>query len=151
MPLAELVREAAEDAVYLAQPHGIRVALTSCDEASVTGDRHRLRQLLLILTDNAVKYNRPGGDVSIALRARGDTAEIEIVNDGEGIDAETGRKLFRRFVRGDNAKEKVEGCGLGLNIAQWIVKAHGGSIQLVSGPEGKTTSLVTLPTRATNE
>lgn len=54
-------------------------------------------------------------------------------------------KVFDRFARGRNAQEKAEGCGLGLTIAQWIVHAHGGTIQLLAEAPGKTTALVRLP------
>jgi signal transduction histidine kinase len=141
----ELVQEAAEEAVYLAQPHDVRVALDECDEAVITGDRHRLRQLLLILTDNAVKYNHPGGSVQISLRRSSDTALLRVTNDGDGLSPETQRRLFNRFVRGENAMGKVEGCGLGLSIAQWIVESHGGSIALSPEAGKRVTVQVRLP------
>ena len=119
--------------------------LDGCAEAVVTGDRHRLRQLLLLLADNAVKYNRAGGEIHISLRVQDGTAELRMTNDGGGITPETQRRLFDRFVRGENAKGKVEGCGLGLTIAQWIVHAHGGTIELVPESGEKTTALVRLP------
>ena len=145
VPFGELVQEAFEDALILAQPHRVQVTLDECADAVLTGDRHRLRQLLLLLADNAVKYNRPGGEIHISLCAQDGTAELRITNDGGGITPETQRRLFGRFVRGENAKGKVDGCGLGLTIAQWIVQAHGGSIQLSSEAGEKTTALVRLP------
>jgi two-component system OmpR family sensor kinase len=75
-------------------------------------------------------------------------AEFRITNDGDGISPETQRRIFERFVRGENAMGKVEGCGLGLTIAQWIVQAHGGSITLQPEPGGKTAVLVRLPLAA---
>ncbi|MGB8169444.1 MAG: HAMP domain-containing sensor histidine kinase [Chthoniobacteraceae bacterium] len=141
----ELVQEAFEDALILAPPQQVRVTLEACAAAPLTGDRHRLRQLLLILVDNAVKYNQPNGEIQISLREQDGTAELRITNDGGGITAETQRRLFSRFVRGENAMGKVEGCGLGLTIAQWIVQAHGGSIELRTEPGKRTTALVRLP------
>jgi signal transduction histidine kinase len=145
VPFDELVQEAFEDAGNLAQPQQVQVTLDECTAAPLTGDRHRLRQLLLILADNAVKYNRPGGEIHISLREHDGDAELRITNDGGGITPETQQRLFNRFVRGENAMGKVEGCGLGLTIAQWIVQAHGGTIEL--RPEGgdKTTALVRIP------
>lgn len=143
--LAELVRESFEDAQILAEPHGVAVTLGECREATVLGDRHRLRQLLLNLVDNAVKYNCANGSVTLALRRVDASAEIEITNTGDGIPPAMQARVFDRFVRGDNARAKAEdGCGLGLTIAQWIAQAHGGTIQLSSGP-GKTTATVRLP------
>lgn len=141
----ELVQEAFEDALVLAQPSGIQVTLEDCDDAVGTGDRHRLRQLLLTLTDNAVKYNRPGGTIAISLRKIDETAEVRITNTGEGIAQETLHNVFGRFVRGENANGKVEGCGLGLTIAKWIVQAHGGTIELLSEPDQRTAAVVRLP------
>ena len=143
--LDELVEESFEDAQHLALPHDVTVTMDDCDEVTVSGDRHRLRQLLLILTDNAVKYNRPRGTLSISLRNISGTAELRITNTGGSIAPKTLEKIFERFVRGENAQGKVEGSGLGLAIAQWIVRAHGGSIQLLSEPGEKFTALVKIP------
>lgn len=143
--LGELVQEAFEDALIMAQPQRVRVALDACADVQITGDRHRLRQLLLILTDNAVKYNRPDGEIHLSLCKRNSTAELRITNDGGGITPETQRRLFGRFVRGENAIGIVEGCGLGLTIAQWIVQAHNGAIELRAEAGGRTTVLVHLP------
>lgn len=104
-----------------------------------------MRQLLLILTDNAVKYNRPGGTVGISLRTDAAFAELRITNTGEGIAPGMEGRLFGRFVRGENAKGKVEGCGLGLTIAQWIVQSKGGTIELRSEPDHTTAVVVRLP------
>ena len=135
----------------LAQDAGVKVTLDACEEAVVFGDRHRLRQLLLILSDNAVKYNRAGGTVSIALRGDGGFAELRMTNTGDGIGREMEGRLFERFARGDNAKGKVEGCGLGLALAQWIVQSKGGTIALRSEPDGRTTVIVRLPVHAAKQ
>ena len=104
------------------------------------GDRHRLRQLLLNLTDNAIKYNHPGGAVAISLRRDGETAELRMANTGAGLAPELQPRVFERFFRGDASHNReVEGCGLGLSIAQWIVTAHGGAIQFDSEPGQLTT------------
>ena len=68
--LAELVRESFEDAQILAEPLQVNVSLVECAEVTITGDRHRLRQLLLNLVDNAAKYNSSGGSIVIGLRRR---------------------------------------------------------------------------------
>ena len=146
MRLDELVRDNFADAQILAEPHGIKVELANCEEISVRGDRHRLRQLLLNLADNAIKYNQPQGGVTMSLRRRGDFAEFTIANTGAGIPPEILPRVFDRFFRGDPAHEStIEGCGLGLSIAQWIVSAHGGTIQIESVPSKLTTVTVRLP------
>jgi heavy metal sensor kinase len=144
--LDELVRDNFADAQILAEPHGIQVELTSCEEISVRGDRHRLRQLLLNLADNAVKYNQPHGSVIMSLLKSGDMAQFKIVNTGTGIPPEILPRVFDRFFRGDPAHENtIEGCGLGLSIAQWIVSAHNGTIQIESVPSKLTTVTIRLP------
>jgi len=144
--LGALVRENLEDALVLAEPHNVQVALLACDELTVIGDRHRLRQLLLNLVDNAIKYNRPGGAVFISLRKADNTAELEIINTGKGVSPKMQSRVFERFARGENAQRSgVEGSGLGLSIVQWIVQAHCGTIQFTSEPDKQTSVVVRLP------
>lgn len=145
VPFGDLVQESYEDALIMAQPQCVKVTLDECADSLLMGDRHRLRQLLLTLVDNAVKYNRPNGEIHISLRKNDGVAELRITNDGCGIPTGTEQRLFGRFVRGENAMGKVEGCGLGLTIAQWIVQAHGGTITLSPEAGEKTTALVRLP------
>lgn len=147
--LDELVRDSFADAQILAHPKQINVTLGDCAEVMVSGDRHRLRQLLLNLSENAIKYNHPDGRVDIALKRNGGAAEFTIVNTGQGIPASVLPRIFDRFFRGDESRSReVEGCGLGLSIAQWIVKAHDGDIQIASVPDRLTTVSVKLPLQA---
>ncbi len=144
--LDELVRDNFADLQILAEPSGIKVELAACDEVSVHGDRHRLRQLLLNLADNAVKYNRPQGRVTMSLRRTDNCAEFKIANAGAGIPPEILPRVFDRFFRGDPAHNSaVDGCGLGLSIAQWIVAAHNGAVKIESEPDKLTTVTVRLP------
>jgi signal transduction histidine kinase len=144
--LDELVREACGDAQSLARPRGVQVSLGRCEAVTVTGDRHRLRQLLLNLCDNAVKYNRGGGTVTVALQRAGQMAELRIANTGEGIAPELLPRIFEPFFRGDAShSQRVEGCGLGLSIARWIVAAHGGTLRVESEPGKLTVATVRLP------
>jgi heavy metal sensor kinase len=150
--LDELVRDNFADAQILAEPQGIQVELAACEEITVRGDRHRLRQLLLNLADNAVKYNQPQGWVIMSLRRAGDTAEFAITNSGLGIPPEILPRVFDRFFRGDPAHSPaVDGCGLGLSIVQWIVSAHGGSVKIESVPSKITTVTVLLPLAQENK
>ena len=149
IPFHELVRDALDDALVLAQPHGVQAHLERCEPITVLGDRRRLRQLLLLLTDNAVKYNQPGGTVSFALRGQSDLALLTIANTGAGIPPAQLGRVFDRFFRGDASHNKdVDGCGLGLSIAQWIVKAHRGDLRFASEPGRLTTVTVSLPVSA---
>ena len=142
--LDDLVRDAAGDGEILAQPHGIHLSITQCDTATVRGDQHRLRQVLLNLADNAVKYNVPGGTVTFALRRSGDTAELTIANTGPGLPPDQQARLFEPFFRGDTA-HAIEGSGLGLTICRWIVTAHRGTIDITSEPGKMTVTTVRLP------
>lgn len=144
--LDELVGDCFEDAKILAQARNVQVCLGKVDVVTVSGDRHRLRQLLLNLTDNAVKYNVEGGVVNMQLRNVNGTAEFQIANTGPGIPMAMQQRVFERFFRGDSShNNSVEGCGLGLSIAQWIVYAHKGTVEVRSQPEPMTTFTVRLP------
>jgi signal transduction histidine kinase len=142
----EVARESFADTQILAQESGLRVELATCEETLVRGDKHRLRQMLLNLADNAVKYNEPGGTISMNLRRANDHAEFTIANTGPGISPERLPRVFDRFFRGDPShSSSVEGSGLGLSIAKWIVSAHGGTIEIRSDPAKLTTVKVCLP------
>jgi signal transduction histidine kinase len=144
--LDEIVRDAHADALILAEPQGIEVALSRCEEVTVSGDRHRLRQLFLNLVDNAVKYNQPRGSVRMTLHPASDAAEFTIENTGAGIRPESLLRVFDRFFRDDPThNHAVDGCGLGLSIAHWIVSAHHGTITVESLPSKLTTFTVRVP------
>ena len=148
--LATLLRECLEDAIVLAEPHNITVGITRCEETVVNGDRDRLRQLLLNLVDNAIKYNHPGGTVTLELQRRASRARLTIVNTGEPVPPALRLQAFGRFVRGESARRRgIEGSGLGLAICQWIVREHGGEIEMSSLPDGRTCVAVTLPSTTT--
>jgi len=143
--LDELVREACADAQVLGAQAGIDVQLARCDAATIFAERHRIRQLLLILTDNAIKYNKPGGFVSLEVELNG-TAELRVTNTGSGILPQEMPRVFERFFRGQHAETKyVEGCGLGLSIARSIALAHEGKIEAASKADGPTTFRVAFP------
>ena len=148
--LDELVRDAFADTEMLGRAQNITVELTACDEIVMQGDRHRLRQLLLNLTDNAINYNRPEGRVTISLAKNNGTAELTIANTGPGIAAEKLPRVFDRFYRCDAAhSSEVEGCGLGLSIVEWIVKSHRGEVTVESALGGWTTVRVRMPIHQT--
>jgi signal transduction histidine kinase len=143
--LSELVNDAVEDASLLAGPHGLTVEGQVPDEPCfIQGDRHRLRQLLLNLVDNAVKYNQKDGFVRIVMIPEGGGVSLEISNPGAAIPQELEGRVFERFFR---YEAKTEGSGLGLHICQWIVRRHGGDIALATGPDGVTHARVWLPWR----
>ncbi len=144
--LDELVRDAFADTEMLGRAQNIAVEMVACDEIAMQGDRHRLRQLLLNLTDNAIKYNQPAGRVTIKLTHENGAAELTIANTGPGIPAEKLPRVFERFYRCDDAHgSEIEGCGLGLSIVEWIVKSHRGEVKVDSIPHQWTTVKARIP------
>lgn len=142
----ELVRDSLADAEILGLAQRIKTSMPRCDAVAIRGDRHRLRQLLLNLTDNAIKYNQPDGVVELNLVRLPTQAVLTISNTGKGIPPTILPRVFDRFYRGDEShSSEIEGCGLGLSIVEWIVKAHNGSIQITSQPEKTTTVTVSFP------
>ena len=103
------------------------------DQVVVLGDADRLKQLILNLVDNAMKYTPAGGSVTLSLSKANSTANIEVSDSGVGIPAEDLPRIFDRFYRVDKARSRnLGGSGLGLSIAKWIVRAHGGEIRVES-------------------
>jgi signal transduction histidine kinase len=144
--LEELVMESFADAANLARAAAVRVALTGCESAPMFGDRRRLRQVLLNLCDNAVKYNVPGGRVTLELRRSAGEALVIFGNTGPGIDPAALPRVFEPFFRGDPShSSRIEGCGLGLSIARFIARAHHGDISITSKPGEWTSAELRLP------
>ncbi len=142
----EIVRDVFADAQILAKPAGLSVTLRACEPVTLRGDKHRLRQLLLNLADNAIKYNQSGGTVEFSLRHHDSNSELTITNTGQGIAPEILPRVFERFFRGDQAHNSaVDGCGLGLSIVHWITTAHDGSLKIESTPGQLTTVTVRIP------
>lgn len=144
--LHDLVRDLVEEANILAGGAGIVVTLSECEPVLVSGDRMRLRQVLLNLADNAVKYNERGGRIEMALQKSGDSAVFTIRNTGSALAPDLKARVFERFFRGDPAHGgAIEGSGLGLSIAKSIIEAHGGVIDYDVLPDRRTQVTVTLP------
>jgi signal transduction histidine kinase len=114
------------------------------------GDSDRLKQLMLNLVDNAIKYTPAGGTVSLSLSRQNGWAHLTVSDTGVGIPQEDLPHIFDRFYRVDKARNRLQGgSGLGLAIAKWIVQAHGGGIQVNSRVGEGTTFTVTLPVSQT--
>lgn len=145
-----LVREVYETAVILGEDAGLRLSLPTLESAVVMGDRTRLRQLLLNLVTNAIKYTPSGGRVEVSVTRRPDDEIAIVVRDtGIGISASDLPHVFDRFWRADRVRSRASergGFGLGLSISQWIVQAHGGSITVQSRLGRGSLFTVILPT-----
>ncbi|MDQ4075450.1 MAG: cell wall metabolism sensor histidine kinase WalK [Chloroflexota bacterium] len=142
--LDRILLEAMRDAQHLAT--GQRLALGSFEPMQLTGDADRLKQLLLILLDNALKYTPTDGQVTMSLCQHDARAVVEVRDTGVGISLEALPHVFERFYRADPARSQDPGgTGLGLAIARWIVEQHGGKIALESEPGQGTIVTVLLP------
>jgi heavy metal sensor kinase len=120
----------------------------AADGVVVAGDPDQLRQVLLNMLDNAIKYTPAGGTIEVEVQPTAHDVQVRVRDTGEGIPAEHLPHVFERFYRVDKARSReMGGAGLGLSIAKSIVEAHGGRIELDSAPGGGTTCTVTLPLR----
>ena len=128
-----------------------RLAVDQLQPSTVSGDADRLRQLMRIILDNALKYTPPEGRIAIGLARDGATAVVSVSDTGVGIPPEHLPHVFERFYRGDPGRARDPGgTGLGLPIARWIVEQHGGSIELASRPGEGTVARVRLPIALAN-
>jgi heavy metal sensor kinase len=126
---------------------GVQVAIGEIDQAQVMGDRDRLKQLILNLVSNALKYTPEGGRVTLGLgRASGNWARLTVSDTGVGIPPDELPHIFERFYRVDRSRARAEGgTGLGLAIVKQLVEAHGGQIWAKSEPGSGTQVIFTLP------
>ena len=142
LDLGDIAADAASSLVMLGQERGVKVILDPLP-APVTGDPLRLRQLVTILVDNAVRHSPSGSTVEARVRPVAGAALLQVDDHGTGIKPEDLPRLFERFWRADDAP--AGGTGLGLAIAKWIVEQHGGQIGAVNRPEGGASFTVWLP------
>ena len=149
--LDDLALDAASGARALATKRGVALEVGRFEEAVVTGDPALLRQLLMIVLDNAVKFTPGGGRVRVSAAAPSGQAEVVVEDTGVGIPAEQLPHVFDRFYRGDPARARgdgAEGAGLGLAIARWIAEAHGARIDVTSEPGKGTRVAIRFPAAA---
>jgi two-component system, OmpR family, sensor kinase len=136
------------DAFRAAQPlvRGQALTLDPFEPVQVEGDADRLKQLLLILLDNAIKYTPAGGAIGVGLRQTDHGAEVVVRDSGVGIAPADLPHVFERFYRADPARGRDPGgTGLGLPIARWIADQHSATISIDSQPERGTRVTARLP------
>ncbi len=147
-----LVREAVEDAELLGAPREIAIVAEIDPALRVNGDPVMLRRVLLNLLDNAVKFNRSQGRLSIRARAISHEVELAVGNTGPGIPPDRRDALFERFYRSSADRSRdTGGSGLGLSLCREIVTAHGGRIALNQSSADWTEFKVCLPRIADTE
>lgn len=150
--LREVMAELAETASMLGEEAQVAVSVGIPQEPTIAAlDRSRIRQLLMNLLTNAIKFTPAGGSVTIDCASRDGEVVFSVQDTGVGIAPGDLPHIFDRFWRADTARTRFgdrPGAGLGLAICKWIAEAHGGTITVQSRPGKGTTFVVTLPKRA---
>jgi heavy metal sensor kinase len=144
--LAELAATTAEQMSLLAEDKQVRVDCESTAGVTVEGDRARLKQVIVNLLDNAIKYTPRGGRVRLSVRRESGYAVLDVTDDGIGIPAEALPHVFKRFYRVDTSRSREQGgAGLGLAIVKSICTAHGAIVEVASAPGRGSTFRVRQP------
>jgi len=128
----------------------LKLQIAEIDQVQVTGDRDRLKQVLVNLVSNAIQYTPSGGKVTLSLQKTNEQARLTVSDTGQGIPEQDLPNIFERFYRSERSRKRKPGAqssgfGLGLSIAYWIVKNHGGSIEVDSKEGQGTTFCIWLP------
>lgn len=133
--LGELAATTAEQISLLAQDKDVEIVCNTAAAVWVEGDRARMRQVIVNLLDNAIKYTPRGGRVQLKISREDDQALLEVSDNGIGIPAEALPHMFKRFYRVDDSRSRGQGgAGLGLSIVKSICTAHGASVDVSSVP-----------------
>jgi heavy metal sensor kinase len=144
--LAELAATTADQMSLLAEDKRVSVACESSPGVTVEGDRARLKQVVVNLLDNAIKYTPSGGCVALSVRREGAYAVLDVTDNGIGIPAEALPHVFKRFFRVDGSRSREQGgAGLGLSIVKSICSAHGALIEVSSAPGRGSTFRIKQP------
>jgi signal transduction histidine kinase len=151
--LDELIGETARAARMLATRKEVSVEVATASDVPFRGDEGLLRQMLLNLLDNAIRYTPTGGRVRVSLAQFDSICEISVADSGTGIPAAAQARIFERFYRVDEARSRAEaaggsGAGLGLAIARWIAEAHDGRLELSHSDESGSIFIASLPTNS---
>jgi heavy metal sensor kinase len=149
-PLMDLMRDAVGLLEVLIEEKKLAFTLTGDESLFVRGDRLFLRQAVINVLHNAVKFTPMGGAISLSVSRDADAkAVMTITDNGPGIPLEHWTLVFDRFYRVDSARAgENKGAGLGLSIARWAVQSHDGEIALTNAPGGGCTFWIRLPTSA---
>lgn len=143
--LDDVAIDAAGAAQIVANQKNVEITVEEFEEAPVDGDAALIRQLIMILLDNAVKFTDAGGQVRVRVSMRQGAPTFIVEDTGIGIKTHELSRVFQRFFRGETARTRSDGAGLGLSIASWIAREHGAEISLTSEPGKGTKVIVTFP------
>lgn len=145
LQLDQILQRIVKSFTELATLKNIEV-MAEISSIPMMGDKERLKQLFIIILDNALKYTKENGTITLKAGVKNSNAMIEISDTGIGISSEDLPHIFDRFYRGDKSRNRrIEGTGLGLSIANWIVQSHRGKIHVKSKVGIGTTVLVNFP------
>ena len=143
--LLSLCRDTAQSLAPAAEAHNVTVSVSG-EEATVPGVRRLISEVFTNLCDNAIKYNRDGGSISVTVSRDGGDAVVSMSDTGIGIPPEHQSRVFERFYRVDKSHSKASGgTGLGLSIVKHAVLYHHGTVEVHSVPGEGTTFTVRLP------
>lgn len=153
MDLNELVRDLVDQMRIVAQARGLELRAETAAPVPLRADSLRLRQMVLNLIDNAVKYTPAGGSIEVRVERahgpRGNQAQLLVRDTGIGISSEDLPLIFDRFFRADKSRTRgiagEDGCGLGLPIVKWVAELHGGWVEVTSLPGQGSSFTVHLP------
>ncbi|WCN36264.1 sensor histidine kinase [Aneurinibacillus uraniidurans] len=141
----EILNQVVKDFEVLAILKNIQIT-ADISPIRMIGDRERLKQLFVILLDNAIKYTKENGSISVKSSVKNSRAIIHIIDNGIGIPRKDLPYIFDRYYRSDKSRTRhSEGSGLGLSIANWIIHAHSGKIHVTSTERKGTHVSVSLP------
>ena len=136
--LDALIEEVTADLDPLAQEKNITLN-NDCEPVSMTGSDILIYRLVYNLTENAIKYNHSGGNVTVSTKKRNDKISITVADDGNGIPDDMKERIFEPFFRVDKSRSRaLGGVGLGLSLVKEIVRVHGGSISVKDNKGGGT-------------
>lgn len=145
--ITDVVRQACEIFEIIAQEKGVSFTMLLNGSLPVSGDLRLLQRAFSNLIDNAVKYTDAGGKVDVQILSEPDTVKVVVADTGAGIDPESLGRIFERFYRADRSR-RVPGLGLGLSLAESIIKAHGGRIAVESIVAKGSRFIISLPKKS---
>jgi signal transduction histidine kinase len=147
--LAELALSTAEQMRLMAEDRGIAIDLSALRKTVIRGDQARLKQIIVNLLDNAIRFTPPGGTVALRTAADDTGGVLEISDTGIGIPSSSIPHVFDRFFRVDEGRSREDGgAGLGLAIVKSICSAHGAEIEVQSSPDCGSCFRVGFPRRS---
>ena len=143
--LDDIAADCLSAARVMSERKGVQLIVDGFEETPIDADPALIRELLMILLDNAIKFTPPGGTVTMNITMKDSRPVIRVVDTGSGILPKDLPNVFQRFYRGDSGRNEQNGAGLGLSIAKWIAEVHHAEISLESERDHGTRVQVFFP------